>query len=112
MHLLARLENLLNLRNQSNRERKGRDNQVETITFDNGKEFSRHEALARILDASCCYANLYCSWESGLNEHPNELLRQFLPKETDFREVSQKEVDKAVKLINQRAKALRLSNFP
>lgn len=47
-----------------------------------------------------------------MNEHPNELLRQFLPKETDFREVSQKEVDKAVKLINQRAKALRLSNFP
>jgi transposase, IS30 family len=75
---------------------------VETMTFDNGKEFSGHEELAKTLSASCYFANPYCSWERGLNEHTNGLLRQFFPKGTDFREVRQKEVDEAVKLINQR----------
>jgi IS30 family transposase len=75
---------------------------VETMTFDNGKEFSRHEELARVMSANCYFANPYCSWERGLNEHTNGLLRQFFPKGTDFKEVRQKDVDKAVKLINQR----------
>ena len=75
---------------------------VETMTFDNGKEFSRHEELARVMSANCYFANPYCSWERGLNEHTNGLLRQFFPKGTNFKEVRQKDVDKAVKLINQR----------
>jgi transposase, IS30 family len=79
---------------------------VETMTFDNGKEFSGHEELAKTLSVSCYFANPYCSWERGLNEHTNGLLRQFFPKGTDFKEVRkevrQKDVDQAVKLINQR----------
>jgi IS30 family transposase len=75
---------------------------VKTMTFDNGKEFSGHEEIARELRASCYFANPYCSWERGLNEHTNGLLRQFFPKGTNFEEVRQKDVDEAVKLINHR----------
>jgi transposase, IS30 family len=73
-----------------------------TMTFDNGKEFSGHEELAKVLKVSCYFANPYHSWERGLNEHTNGLLRQFFPKGTDFKEVKQKDVDEAVKLINHR----------
>jgi transposase, IS30 family len=75
---------------------------IEAMTFDNGKEFGGHEELARTLSASCCFANPYCSWERGLNEHTNGLVRRFFPKGTDFREVRQKDRDEAVKLINHR----------
>ena len=53
-----------------------------TMTFDNGKEFSGHQKLAEALGVSCFFANPYHSWERGLNEHTNGLLRQFFPKPT------------------------------
>jgi len=54
-----------------------------SFTFDNGKEFSKHGELSETLDVPCFFANPYASWERGLNEHTNGLLRQFFPKKTD-----------------------------
>nr|WP_281267779.1 IS30 family transposase [Suttonella indologenes] len=51
-----------------------------TITFDNGKEFSRHEQIAEALNAEIFFARPYHSWERGSNENLNGLIRQFLPK--------------------------------
>lgn len=51
-----------------------------TITLDNGKEFSEHERLAKAIDMVIFFAHPYHSWERGLNEHTNGLLRQYLPK--------------------------------
>ena len=51
-----------------------------TITFDNGKEFSRHEQIAEELNAEIFFARPYHSWERGSNENLNGLIRQFLPK--------------------------------
>jgi IS30 family transposase len=76
--------------------------QRKTMTFDNGKEFSRHEQLAVRLAVQCYFANPYHSWERGLNEHTNGLIRQFFPKGTNFRTVKQHEVDQVVELINHR----------
>ncbi len=47
------------------------------------KEFSKHQELSETLDVPCFFANPYASWERGLNEHTNGLLRQFFPKKTD-----------------------------
>jgi transposase, IS30 family len=76
--------------------------QRRTMTFDNGKEFSKHEQLAATLGVQCYFANPYHSWERGLNEHTNGLIRQFFPKGTNFRIVKQHEVDKVIELINHR----------
>ena len=76
--------------------------QIKTFTCDNGKKFSGHEELSEILSASFYFANPYCSWERGLNEHTNGLLRQFFPKGTNFKIVKPEEVKKAVNLINNR----------
>jgi transposase, IS30 family len=73
-----------------------------TLTFDNGKEFSGHQTLAKVLEVSCFFANPYHSWERGLNEHTNGLLRHFFPKGTNFRLVKSQQLQKVVDLINHR----------
>ena len=76
--------------------------QCHTLTFDNGKEFSEHAFIAQCLQAKVYFAHPYCSWERGLNENHNGLLRQYFPKKTNFLKVSQHEVDDAVYLLNHR----------
>ncbi len=53
---------------------------IKTITFDNGKEFSKHEKMSAALKADIYFANPYHSWERGLNENTNGLIRQYIPK--------------------------------
>ena len=62
--------------------------QVLTITFDNGKEFANHEKIAQQLQAEMYFAHPYASWERGTNENTNGLIRQYLPKGTDFSSVT------------------------
>lgn len=76
--------------------------QCHTLTFDNGKEFSEHDFIARCLQAKVYFAHPYCSWERGLNENHNGLLRQYFPKKTNFLKVSQVQVDDAIYLLNHR----------
>ena len=73
-----------------------------TITFDNGQEFAQHQYIAKALDTSVYFAHPYCSWERGLNENTNGLLRQYFPKGTDLRCVTQSQVDAAVYALNHR----------
>ena len=73
-----------------------------TMTFDNGREFCGHQILADSLGLQCFFANPYHSWERGLNEHTNGLLRQFFPKGTNFKIVKPQALQWAVDLINHR----------
>jgi len=75
---------------------------VHTITADNGKEFAYHEKISKALDTEVYFAHPYSSWERGLNENTNGLLRQYFPKSTDFKVVTQKEVRHAVNRLNTR----------
>jgi IS30 family transposase len=59
-------------------------NNVHTITSDNGTEFAEHEYIATNLKANFYFAHPYSSWERGLNEYANGLIRQYLPKGTVF----------------------------
>jgi IS30 family transposase len=75
---------------------------LKTFTFDNGLEFFRHTELMEALKAESYFANPYHSWERGLNEHTNGLLRQYFPKKTDFSKISEKDLALAVRQINNR----------
>jgi len=75
---------------------------VHTITADNGKEFAYHQKISGALSADVYFAHPYSSWERGLNENTNGLLRQYFPKSTDFKKVSRSAVDHAVKRLNGR----------
>jgi transposase, IS30 family len=75
---------------------------VHTITADNGKEFAYHEKISKELETDFYFAHPYHSWERGLNENTNGLLRQYFPKSTDLKKVTQAEVIRAVKRLNNR----------
>jgi len=73
-----------------------------TMTFDNGREFCGHEKISERLQIDTFFANPYHSWERGLNEHTNGLIREFYPKSTNFRTVKEEDFQKAVDFINHR----------
>lgn len=73
-----------------------------TLTYDNGIQFSEHEALERDLKIPVYFAFPYHSWERGTNENTNGLLRQFVPKGSLFQNLTQQKLDRYVKLINTR----------
>lgn len=75
---------------------------VETITFDNGKEFTLHEKIAQRLDCKTYFAKPYHSWERGQNENANGLLRQYFPKTMELVDISIKQVFKAIDKLNSR----------
>jgi|LGVE01.1.fsa_nt_gb IS30 family transposase len=75
---------------------------LESITLDNGKEFSHHEKIAKALDTSIYFAHPYHSWERGLNEHTNGLLRQYFPKSSSLENVTKEEIADAQYKLNHR----------
>jgi IS30 family transposase len=75
---------------------------VQTITYDNGREFSEHAEMARALDAAIYFAHPYASWERGVNENTNGLIRQFFPKDRDLTLVSEQELTAFMNSLNHR----------
>jgi transposase, IS30 family len=75
---------------------------VHTITCDNGKEFADHQAVAKELGAEVYFAHPYASWERGTNENTNGLIRQYFPKNTDFRELKHEEISFVDNRLNTR----------
>lgn len=75
---------------------------VMTITSDNGKEFAYHEDISKCLGGDFFFAKPYHSWERGLNEHTNGLLRQYFPKKTSFKSLTEEDIEMAEILLNTR----------
>lgn len=75
---------------------------VHTITTDNGSEFRNHKAIAKALDCVVYFADPYCSGQKGAVENANKIFREYFPKGTDFRLVTQEELNKVQYLINDR----------
>ena len=75
---------------------------VLTLTADNGKEFANHLAISSALGATVYFARPYRSWERGLNEHTNGLVRQYLPKCQRLDRVADETVLGIEKLLNNR----------
>ncbi len=74
-----------------------------TLTLDNGSEFGYYDRnLEKKINLSVYRANPYHSWERGTNENWNGLLRQFFPKGTYFDTINQEEVQRAVRMLNNR----------
>ena len=73
-----------------------------TITFDNGLEFARHEHISLPLKTDVYFAHPYRSWERGANENVNGLIRQYFPKNTEFRNITQQTVNVLINRLNHR----------
>lgn len=75
---------------------------VFTITSDNGKEFAQHATISNKLKAQVYFAHPYHSWERGLNENTNGLIRQYFPKNKCFTEITDKQVHRVMNRLNNR----------
>ena len=85
---------------------------IHTITSDNGKEFANHQDIAGKLKAQFFFAKPYHSWERGLNENTNGLVRQYFPKGTDFTTITEPEVKYVEYLLNSRPRKTLNFNTP
>ena len=81
---------------------------IKSITFDNGREFADHKMIQYELErrdgvaVDIYFAYPYHSWERGTNENTNWLIRQYIPKKTDFTNIRQKDLDLIQISLNSR----------
>jgi IS30 family transposase len=73
-----------------------------TITFDNGSEFTAHGLITEALGIAVYFADPYSSWQRGANENSNRQLRAYLPKRSDIRDLTQKELDNIAWELNNK----------
>ena len=79
---------------------------IHTMTSDNGKEFAAHESIAQQTGALFFFAKPYHSWERGLNEHTNGLVRQYFPKGADFTILTPEAVAEVERKLNNRPRKI------
>ena len=85
---------------------------VFSITADNGTEFAMHKYIAEKLQADFFFAHPYSSWERGLNEYTNKLIRQYIPKKTDFDNVNNLQIKNITMKLNSRPRKKLNYNTP
>jgi len=73
-----------------------------SLTLDNGKEFARHEEIARDTVMDVFFANPYHSWERGTNENTNGLIRRLHPKKSSFSGIGKAELKRIDVFLNDR----------
>lgn len=73
-----------------------------TITADNGKEFAQHKTISEILDINFYFARPYHSWERGANENLNGLIRQYIPKASNFDSITDQAIYEIQEKLNNR----------
>ncbi|MDR2802088.1 MAG: IS30 family transposase [Prevotellaceae bacterium] len=82
---------------------------VLSIISNNGSEFYEHKKIAKMLDTEFYFAHPYSSWERGVNEYSNKLIRQYIPKKESFTAFSDDEILNFQYKINRRPR--KLLNF-
>lgn len=73
-----------------------------SLTLDNGKEFDYHTQITSQLNVPIYFCHPYASYERGLNENHNGLLRQYFPKNEGFTNISQADLNRAIQKLNSR----------
>ena len=99
---LVRNFNANKIAKQTTKDIKNVFGEIKTITYDNGAEFTLWKEIERNLETTIYFANPYHSWERGRNENANGLIRDFFPKGTDFKRLTQKDILRVTDLINNR----------
>lgn len=75
---------------------------VHTLTYDNGKEFAKHRLIDDVLDSQGYFAHPYSSWERGLNENTNGLIRQYFKKGSCLNHLTESQIAEVEAKLNRR----------
>ena len=77
-----------------------------SMTYDNGIEMARHQKITKNTGMKIYFAHPYSSWERGTNENTNGLIRRYLPKGTNFNEVSLDRLQSIQEKLNNRPRKI------
>ena len=77
-----------------------------SMTYDNGIEMARHEKITVNTGMKIYFAHPYSSWERGTNENTNGLIRRYLPKGTNFNEISENQLKNIQQELNNRPRKI------
>ena len=85
---------------------------VKSITTDNGGEFAKHMLISKELHAPIFFADPYSSWQKGTVENTNKLIRQYIPKSMDIRQLSHNKLMVIQNKLNYRPRKVLFFNSP
>jgi IS30 family transposase len=73
-----------------------------SLTWDQGKEMADHARFSVAAGVPACFCDPHSPWQRGSNESTNGLLRQYFPRSTDFRALTQRDLDAVAAELNDR----------
>lgn len=83
-----------------------------TMTTDNGQEFLNYDNIERskkdrrVKRTKVYYTDPYSSWQKGMNENCNGILRRFIPKGTDLNKISKYKLETIIEKINNKPREI------
>lgn len=82
------------------------DHWRKTLTYDNGVEMAYHQKLTAKSGMDVYFAHPYSSWERGTNENTNGLIRRYLPKGTNFHQITEEQLKNIQHKLNNRPRKI------
>src|SRR6516225_3447153 len=70
--------------------------------WDQGKEMADHARFSVATGVPACFCDPHSPWQRGSNDNTNGLLRQYFPRSTDFRALTQSDLDRIAAELNGR----------